>query len=133
MWDALERNRRANNCKFHIVKGFVSNKKLALTNLDYWHGGYGATYIEQDESLVPCYTMDEFNSKYNLRFNALVADCEGFLERFFDENPTFYDELRIIIFEADYPEKCDYDKIRHTLKKKGFTEKQKGHQNVWMK
>lgn len=26
VWDALERNKMANNCGFHIVKGFVSKK-----------------------------------------------------------------------------------------------------------
>jgi precorrin-6B methylase 2 len=32
VWDALERNKKANNCQFHIVKGFVSNKPLGLIN-----------------------------------------------------------------------------------------------------
>ena len=60
--------------------------------------------------------------QYNLNFNVLVADCEGFLEMFFDENPDFYDNLRLIIFEADYPEKCNYNKIRNTLSDKKFNE-----------
>ena len=133
VWGALERNKTTNNCEFHIVKGFVSNKKLALTNLNNYCGGYGATYIIQDNSLIPSYTMESICNKYNLIFNVLVADCEGFLELFFDENPNFYDTLRLIIFEADYPEKCNYNKIRNTLKEKGFNEKLRGHQNVWTK
>jgi FkbM family methyltransferase len=132
VWDALEQNKIRNNCEFHIIKGFVSAKKLALTNLDYWYGGYGATFIDQDESTIPCYTMDKINEKYNLKFNVLIADCEGFLERFFDENPNFYDNLRLIIFEADYPEKCNYDKIRKTLSTKGFSEIYGKKQNVWI-
>lgn len=55
---------------------------------------------------------------YNLKFNVLVADCEGFLQQFFDENPEFYDNLRLVIFEADYPEKCNYGKIVTKLKEK---------------
>lgn len=133
VWEALERNKKANNCEFHIVKGFISAKKIGLTNLNNYCGGYGATYIEQIDSKIPCFTMEEINEKYNLNINALVADCEGFLERFFDENPSFYDRLRIIIFEADYPDKCDYSKIRNALKEKGFKEIRKGHQNVWIK
>lgn len=133
VWEALERNKTANNCYFHIVKGFVSNKKLALTNLDNYHGGYGATYIIQDDSTIPSYTMDEINEKYNLIFNVLIADCEGFLELFFDENPKFYDTLRLVIFEADYGYKCNYNKIRNTLKEKGFIEKLRGNQNVWIR
>jgi FkbM family methyltransferase len=131
--EALERNKKVNNCEFHIVKGFVSGKKLGLTNLDNWYGGYGATYIVQDDSSIPSYTMESIQEKFNLIFNVLIADCEGFLEVFFDENPNFYDTLRLVIFEADYPSRCNYGKIRNTLKEKGFIEKLNGHQNVWIK
>lgn len=131
VWGALEKNKEANNCSFNIVKGFISNKKLALTNLDYWHGGYGSTAIEQNDSKIPSYTMGQITEKYNLEFNVLVADCEGFLEIFFDENPTFYDNLRLIIFEADCPEKCNYKKIRDTLIAKGFVCILGGFQNVY--
>jgi len=133
VWNALKLNRDRNNCKFNIVKGFISNKKLGLTELDCCLGGYGATFVENNETKIPSYTLNEIKEIYNLNFNVLVADCEGFLEVFFDENPDFYDNLRLIIFEADYPEKCNYDKIRNNLQKKGFTKLLEGHQNVWTK
>jgi FkbM family methyltransferase len=133
VWGALERNKVVNACEFHVVKGFVSTKKLGLTNLDDYHGGYGATFVDQPTSNIPSYTMDQIRMQYGLQFNVLVADCEGFLGRFLDENPEFYDTIRLIIFEADYPEKCDYNKIRKTLKGKGFARLQEGHQNVWVK
>ncbi len=131
VWEALERNKNANNCEFQIVKGFVSTQTLGLTNLDNW-SGYGSTYIVQEDSEIPSYTMATIQQKYNIdKFNVLVADCEGFLEIFLDENPIFYDTLRLIIFEADYEEKCNYNKIRYALHGKGFTELCRGHQNVW--
>jgi FkbM family methyltransferase len=134
VWDALEQNKLYNNCEFNIVKGFVSNKKLNLTNLDAYYGGYGATYVEDNASSIPSYTINEIKDKYNIsNFTALVADCEGFLEMFFDENPDFYDSLRIILFEEDYPEKCNYHKIRYNLSLKGFREVLRGHQNVWIR
>jgi len=132
VWEALERNKKANKCEFHIVKGFISTKKLGLTNLEAWHGGYGSTYIEQTDTKIPSYSLNEVQEKYNLTFNVLVADCEGFLEIFFDENPNFYDTLRLIIFEEDYPDKCNYDKVRNMLKEKGFKKILEGFQNVWI-
>lgn len=132
VWAALETNKTANKCEFNIVKGFISAKKLDLMNLDCCYGGYGATFIENNDTKIPSFTLQEIEHKYNLNFNVLVADCEGFLEVFFDENPEFYDKLRLIIFEADYPEKCNYDKIRKVLKEKGFVKKLEGHQNVWI-
>lgn len=131
VWGALEKNRKANDCGFYIVKGFLSNKKLALTRLDYWHGGYGATSVPDQSSKVPSYSMNLINATFGYTFNVLVADCEGFLETFFDENPTFYDTLRLVIFEADYPDKCNYEKIKDTLLKKGFVNVVSGFQNVW--
>ena len=133
VWDALEKNKVNNNCEFNIIKGFISNKKLDLINLDVCLGGYGATFIESNDTKIPSYSLDEIINKYNLNFNVLVADCEGFLEVFFDENPNFYDNLRLIIFEADYTEKCNYDKIKSKLIKKKFNKILEGHQNVWIK
>jgi FkbM family methyltransferase len=133
VWDALEKNKVNNNCEFNIVKGFISNKNLDLINLDEYYGGYGATFIESNDTKIPSYSLNEIINKYNLNFNVLVADCEGFLEVFFDENPFFYDNLRLIIFEADYPNKCNYDKIKSKLIEKKFNKILEGHQNVWIK
>ncbi len=132
VYNALENNKNVNNCHFHIVKGFISNKKLGLTNLNCCIDGYGATYLEDNNTKISSYSLNEIKEKYSLNFNVLVADCEGFLECFFDENPYFYDNLRLIIFEADYPEKCNYNKIKNTLLKKRFTKILEGHQNVWL-
>jgi FkbM family methyltransferase len=133
VWDALEKNKVNNNCEFNIIKGFISNKKLDLINLDVYLGGYGSTFIESNDTKIPSYSLDEIKNKYNLNFNVLVADCEGFLEVFFDENPTFYDNLRLIIFEEDYTEKCNYYKIKSKLIEKKFNKILEGHQNVWIK
>lgn len=133
VWNALENNKTRNNCHFNIIKGFISNKMLDLTNLDEFKGGYGATFVENNNTAIPSYSLDEIKQKYNLEFNVLIADCEGFLEVFFDENPKIYDNLRLIIFEADYAEKCNYDKIRKNLYNNNFTKLLEGHQNVWIK
>lgn len=132
VWNILEKNKSFNNCKFNIVKGFLSRKKLSLDNLDSYQG-YSTSSIEDSQSQIPSYTLEEIEQKYNLKFNVLLADCEGFLETFFDENPTFYDNLRLIHFEADSPERCNYDKIRKTLAGKGFRQAVGGFQNVWLK
>jgi FkbM family methyltransferase len=130
VWSALEKNKLNNNCDFTIVKGFLSCKKLSLTNIENY-SGYGTTSTIDNNSTIPSYTLQEIEHTYNLKFNVLVADCEGFLETFFDENPDFYDQLRLIIFEADYTEKCNYDKIKNNLRLRGFRKMLEGHQNVW--
>ena len=98
VWDALEKNKLSNKCEFNIVKGFISNKKLELTNLDECYGGYGATSIENEESEIPIFKLHEIQRYcYVKSFNVLVADCEGFLGTFLEENPDIIERLRLII------------------------------------
>ena len=132
VWDALEKNKKINNSEFNIIKGFIGLKKMDLTNLDTCQG-YGATFVYNENSNIPTYTLDEIKKIYNLKFNVLVADCEGFLEVFFEENPNIFNDLRLIIFEADYCEKCNYNKIRDSLIKHNFEPILTGHQNVYIK
>jgi len=130
--ECLEKNMINNNCNFNIIKGFISNIPLELTNLDSYEG-YGTTSIPSNASSIPRYTLEEIESMYNLKFNTLVADCEGFLEQFFDENPHLYQQLNLIIFETDYTDKCNYSKIIDNLKLNNFKNLHSGHNNVWSK
>lgn len=134
VWDALEKNKLSNKCEFNIVKGFISNKKLELTNLDECYGGYGATSIENEESKIPIFKLHEIQRYcYVKSFNVLVADCEGFLGTFLEENPDIIERLRLVIFEADYEDKCDYNKIHKLFTDEGFKCELKGHQNVYIR
>ncbi len=135
VWKALDDNKTRNNCDYNIVKGFVSRKKLDLVNKDVCFNGYGATAVENNNTSIESFTLEEIINKYGLdsHFTTLVADCEGFLEQFLDENPNLYNDLKTVIFEADYPEKCNYEKIRNNLKNRGFYPVVNGFQNVYMK
>ena len=104
VWDPLEKNIARNGCSVHIHKGFVSRKKRGL--LAY---GYAATSYEDTNSTIESLSVEEIESKYTLKFDTLIADCEGFLETFFDENSHLYDQLHTVIFEADFPNKCNYE------------------------
>ena len=87
VWNALEKNRQNYNSQYHILKGFVSNKKLDLVNKDAYYGGYGSTAVINESSEIPSYSLSEIQKFYGIEFDALVADCEGYLEQFLDENP----------------------------------------------
>lgn len=115
VWNFLEENMIANGCNFHIIKGFISNTTMDLTNKDNWKG-YGTTSIKSISSSIKSYTLDEVETMFDLKFNTLVADCEGFLEQFFDENPQLYEQLFLVMFEKDYGHKCNYNKIKENLR-----------------
>lgn len=128
VWAALEQNILRNGCSVRLHKGFVSKKTRTLLPF-----GYAATSVLADSSTIPSSSVEDIETFHNLKFDTLVADCEGFLEEFFDEHPHLYDQLHTVIFEADYPSKCDYNKIRDTLKSHGFREIITGFQNVFKK
>lgn len=128
VWEALEKNIERNGCEVRLHKGFVSKKSRGL--LPY---GYAATSYVDDNSNIPSASVEDLEDFYSLKFDTLVADCEGFLEEFFEEHPHLYDQLKTVIFEADYPNKCNYDKIRANLRQHGFQQVIHGFQNVYKK
>lgn len=128
VWIALEENIKRNGCSVNIHKGFVSTKTRGL-----YPFGYAATSFVDENSSILSVSVEDLEDYYDLKFDTLVADCEGFLEEFFDEHPQLYDQLNTVIFEADYPNKCNYEKIRTNLKEHGFQELIYGFQNVYKK
>lgn len=128
VWKCLDDNITRNGCSIYVHKGFVSKKKHSLTQY-----GYGSSSYATEISNIPSVSVEELEELYGLKFTALVADCEGFLGTFFEEHPTMYEQLTKVIFEADSPKTCDYDKIRMNLKTHGFVEIIRGFQNVYIK
>jgi FkbM family methyltransferase len=116
VWDALESNMKKNNLKFNIVKGFISSTPLELEG-----EGYSLSFKDVKNSSINNFTLDNIEEQYNLKFDTLVADCEGCLERFFDENPKLYNQLRLVIMEEDQPQKCNYKTIKNSLTNSGFS------------
>lgn len=130
VWDCLKKNRDINNCKFHILKGAISKKPVALALED--NPDYGTMTVSTSEpTSVPTYTLEEVQDLYGLKFTTLIADCEGFLGTFFEENPWMYDQLNTVLYEADQPQVCDYDVIAKNLREHGFTLLWYGFHWVW--
>jgi FkbM family methyltransferase len=129
---ALHTNKINNKCNFHILNGVVSRVPLELANIDSCNG-YGTKTVVSTTSVIKSFTLEDVEAKYNLKFNTLVADCEGFLEQFFDENPHLYSQLSLIIFEKDGEDQCDYKKIIENLKLHNFKQVEYGSHEVWKK
>lgn len=133
VWDALEKNKEANDCQFHILKGCISNSPRILIQPQAANG-YGASTMETADSRMPHYTLEEVKQTFGIEnFTVLFADCEGCLGYFLKDNPHLLDFLRLFIFEADNPSVCKYEDIHKTLHEKGFVEVKQGFHSVWRK
>jgi len=125
VWDTLEFNKNNNNCQFNIIKGTISKKKQGISGKSW------ATHtVEDQESDIPNYPIPLVD------FNVLIADCEGFIETFYDENKEFFKGLRLILLEKDRVDHCNYDRIFAEWNEMGFKQikpKQLKFHTIWIK
>jgi len=139
VFDTLYKNIERNNAIAYISPCIISKKIHTLLDNGMCEGyaTYSEEYDEQKHNpntKIISISLESLLKKYNIpKIDTLVADCEGFLETFFDEHPNLYNDLRVVIFEADAPHRCNYDKIRKNLSEYGFREEVGGFQNVWLK
>lgn len=116
VWDALEDNMKINDCKFNIIKGIIGKNKHKLEG-----HGYAKTSVKQSYA-----SLIDNNSDISLfdipdaPFNTLIADCEGYLETFYNENKDFFQKINKIIMECDMPDKCNYQYLLNELVNIGF-------------
>jgi hypothetical protein len=108
--------------------------KLQKDNIN----GYGnfttdIHYNETDTPLLKRKTLDDIEQEYNLKFDCLVADCEGFLEQFCDENANRLKDFNVIVFEADAGDRCNYSRVYEYLQQWGFRCIINGFHSVYVK
>ena len=94
----LSENRDLNNMKFHIEESALSNRKLIQKR---WN-------TKPSEILLPGYkwvntiTLEQLKTKYNIKFDTLVLDCEGAFYYILMDMPEILDNINLIIMENDY-------------------------------
>lgn len=114
---ALKQNRERNGSQYHILEGVISKKPMKICHRENeWE-----TCVEPclEEPSVPCYTWDEVEAKYGLKFNALYADIEGGFPEFVKENQDKIRQLMFVMFERDGKD-IDYTETEHILMSNGL-------------
>jgi FkbM family methyltransferase len=127
VWNILEENKKSNDCEFNIIKGAISKNKLKIYNHDY------ATYTEEGEGDIPVYDLWDLQNMFDVKFNAVVADCEGCLSELMNNYPELFTQIELLIYEMDQPELCDYNKLTDILNTNGFRCVESGFHNVYVK
>ena len=114
---ALKTNRDTNGFQYHILNKYISNNSKKIN-----YDGYATKLINEENNINDDkkISYEEFKKLYPLKFNVLVADCEGCLCEFIE---LMKDDIKLynkILFEADCQEDCDYIKLIDILKSHGF-------------
>ncbi len=96
--EMLRNNRFANRFTFHIEPSALSYRQLIQRG---WQ-------TRPSEDVPPGYvrvqtiTFKELQSKYNIEFDTLVADCEGALYWILRDSEALLKKIHTVIVEADY-------------------------------
>lgn len=147
--EALTRNKQNNGGKFHIYNGVVSKNGYEIRFIDpkFDHYEYGTYTKQSDNPTVKNMSFKQLQEEYNLEFDCIVADCEGFFYDFVKENLDSLAKMRVIIYEQDgtpwvemiekYEEldeilKSHNFKLVHTIPHPTYENNPRLH-NVWVK
>lgn len=113
----LLKNKEMNHMGFHIVNAALSYRKLVQRN---WET-IPCDSVPQGYFPVTTVTFEEIQETYNLRFDTLVADCEGALYFILQDRPQILDNIETIILENDYKVLSHKEFVCNVLKEKGLT------------
>ena len=94
----LSENRDLNNIKFYIESSALSKRKLIQKD---WITKPSET-LEPNFKWVNTITLEQLKTKYNIKFDTLVLDCEGAFYYILMDMPEILDNINLIIMENDY-------------------------------
>lgn len=94
----LSENRDLNNIKFYIESSALSKRKLIQKD---WVTKPSET-LEPNFKWVNTITLEQLKTKYNIKFDTLVLDCEGAFYYILMDMPEILDNINLIIMENDY-------------------------------
>jgi hypothetical protein len=125
---ALLNNRKTHHSFFTVYQNVISEKPQKIL-----YNGLSTRTIDIDDqdTPIPSITLKEIIDLHNIKFTALVADCEGCFEDFVIHHKEFIKQLRLITYEQDYAEVSNYANVEAILKEYGFTKIKEGFHTVW--
>jgi len=114
--NALKNNKLRNNANFTILNKYISNETKKII-----YDSYGTRTVKEDfgdtDNKI---TYDEFKKQFPLKFNVLIADCEGCFCDFINIMGDDINNYNKILLEADQKNICEYNKVLEKLQKIGF-------------
>ena len=103
----LIKNKQKYQFNFHIYEGCLSKKplfekKTNILNLSYWMQYTEVTNQSKEATkIINTITFKDLETKFKLRFNTLVIDCEGCYQQIFREFPEILQQVDKILIEWD--------------------------------
>lgn len=96
--ELLRNNKFANGFNFHIEPSAISYRKLIQRG---WITKPSDT-LEPGYNWIQTITFEELKDKYGIKFDTLVADCEGALYYILNDSKALLKNIKKVILEADF-------------------------------
>jgi FkbM family methyltransferase len=130
----LYRNRYLNKDEYHVFEGVISANKEKKKFVPDGYGSRIATSDDHQSTVeIDVINYQEFLKKYPLRFNVLIADCEGCFHDVLTTIGKDIDHYRLILVEEDQRHLCDYTQTHAYLLDHGFRLIKDGFHRVYIK
>lgn len=116
----LKENRDFNNLHFFVETAALSKQKLIqrFWNTKPWDG---VSPIENGWSPVSTMSWSDVQLKHSsLKFDTLVADCEGALYYILQDEPDFFKNFKRVLVENDYLEESHKAFVDEKLREAGM-------------
>jgi FkbM family methyltransferase len=112
----LIENKELNGFNFVVEPSALSKKNLIQQGWDT----FVSDIVFPGFFKVNTISWYELNEKYNIKFNTLVADCEGALYYILQDEPEMLSDFNKVIMENDYKDINHYNFVMENLKQHGF-------------
>lgn len=116
----LKKNRDLNNYYFHVEPAALSCRKLIQKGWDTVPIDSIPSDQQKDWKPINTITFTQLEAKYQIKFNTLVADCEGALFYIFKDQSEMLDSINKVIMENDYHDLSHKQFVDDVLREKGF-------------
>jgi len=127
----LQQNKQINNMNFHIENAALSTRKLVQRG---WET-FPSETVPPRHQAVNIISFRELQTKYNMNFDTLVADCEGALYYILLDMPEILEHVRLLIMENDYSNHLHKQYVDEVLHAHNFSvvyaEALVGHEGVF--
>ena len=109
------------NCDVNNLHVQIENKALSYRKLIQkdWDTIPSDTVLDGYTS-VDTITFEELEEKYKIKFDTIVADCEGALYYILLDRPSILDNINTLLLENDYSNVEHKNYVEKLLSEKGF-------------
>ena len=114
----LEENKNINSLNFKIEGSAIS--KVPLIQNEWNTKPIINNLIPDEWKIINTITWNDLKQKYNMKFNVLVADCEGALYYILKDEPEFLNGFQTILIENDFTDITHKEFVDEEFKRNNF-------------